>query len=213
MEVLQVGEHMKFEHGSVVKVSISVVAAALIVAHLFFPQLKTDSTTLGLLAIGVIPWVYVFLKSAKLPGGLEVNFREIKDAGEKITAGVTIKTKGVIEQDLAFLAVADQDPNLALVGLRIEIEKRIRAIAHSHGIPDGGPLRSLIRNLNEKGILSNLTLSGVEELVMAGNQAAHGASVGNNVAVWALNYGPAVIAALDESASALRGVESTHTTL
>jgi hypothetical protein len=207
------GGRMNLDHDSVVKVAISVVAAALIVAHLFFPQLKTDSTTLGLLAIGVIPWIYVFLKSAKFPGGLEVNFREIQEAGEKITAGATSNAKGVTDQDFAFLTVADQDPNLALVGLRIEIEKRIRAIAHSHSIPNGGPLRSLIRNLNEKGFLSNLTLTGVEELVIAGNQAAHGASVGNNVAVWALNYGPAVIAALDESASTSGGSPENKTSL
>ena len=40
--------------------------------------------------------------------------------------------------------------------------------------------------------------SGIEELIMAGNEAAHGAKVESSVAQWAIQFGAPVVAALEE---------------
>src|SRR5262249_49877251 len=90
-----------------------------------------------------------------------------------------------------------QDPNVALVALRIEIEKRIRAIAERANIPDDRSMMRLFRTLRERGILNDASLSGLQQLVAAGDAAAHGASVEPAVAAWALEYAPKVISALD----------------
>ena len=90
--------------------------------------------------------------------------------------------------------------NLALVALRIEIEKRVRNLASNHGIEaDRAGLIRLFRELQTARVLTDPVLSGLQELVMFGNQAAHGAQVGEDAAHWAVEYGPAVIAALDEA--------------
>jgi hypothetical protein len=41
-------------------------------------RLQFDSVTLGLLLFAALPWLPALIKSAKLPGGLEFEFREVK---------------------------------------------------------------------------------------------------------------------------------------
>jgi hypothetical protein len=49
-----------------------------------YPSLKLDDTlSVGLLIVAVLPWVAQLLSSAKLPGGWEFIFREIKENQEK----------------------------------------------------------------------------------------------------------------------------------
>jgi hypothetical protein len=48
------------------------------------PDLKLDDlVSVGLLIVAALPWVAQLLTSAKLPGGLELVFREIKEAQAK----------------------------------------------------------------------------------------------------------------------------------
>ncbi len=94
------------------------------------------------------------------------------------------------------------DPNLALVALRIEIEKRIRKLAQQHNLAsDRTSLMRIFRSLQSAGVLRDPVLSGLQELVMFGNQAAHGADVDPQAASWAVDYAPSVLAALDEALS------------
>jgi hypothetical protein len=49
-----------------------------------YPSLKfDDSLSVGLLIVAVLPWLSQLLSSAKLPGGWELIFREIKENQEK----------------------------------------------------------------------------------------------------------------------------------
>jgi hypothetical protein len=49
-----------------------------------YPSLKLDDAlTVGLLIVAVLPWIAQLLSSAKLPGGWEFVFREMKDKQEK----------------------------------------------------------------------------------------------------------------------------------
>ena len=89
------------------------------------------------------------------------------------------------------------DANLALVALRIEIERRLRAIAARHGINDSLPLTRLFRELYRQEILTEAVFGSLEQIVNAGNRAAHGATVEPTVQQWALDSGAQIIAALD----------------
>ena len=91
------------------------------------------------------------------------------------------------------------------VELRIEIEKRLRALAERAGIPEERSMIRLFNRLRDAGVLRDASLSGLQELVNAGNRAAHGAAVEPDVASWAREYGPQIIAALD---ARLRELES-----
>src|SRR5690606_32134698 len=59
-------------------------------------------------------------------------------------------------------AVADTDPNLALVGLRIEIEKKLRQVAEHHGIiAERKPVGVLLRELVRKGVIPDDVRDGL----------------------------------------------------
>ncbi len=82
--------------------------------------------------------------------------------------------------------------------LRIEIEKRLRALARLVGISEHKPLGRLFRELRRREEINHPFFSGLQEVVMAGNQAAHGATVEPSLADWAIEFGPKIIHALDE---------------
>lgn len=190
-------QYLALDRATRVKVAISTACGLLIVLRLVFPEVKVDAITIGLLVVAVLPWVIAFIDSAKFPGGWEVSFREVRDAGEKIASSAGPASKPAEHQALSFLHVANLDPNLALVGLRIEIEKRVRVLAESEGLSARQPLTRLIRELRARELVPGGALNGIEELVMAGNEAAHGARVDNRVSQWAMDYGPDVIGVLD----------------
>ncbi|MCH7998991.1 MAG: hypothetical protein IIA91_05885 [Chloroflexi bacterium] len=97
-----------------------------------------------------------------------------------------------------YLEVAGQDANLALVQLRIEIERRLRKVAEKHGVDDSRrSLLSLVRDLQRRDIVTGMSMMGLQELIMFGNQAAHGATVDPRAAGWALEAAPEILGALD----------------
>jgi hypothetical protein len=187
------------------KLTVSTIALICIILRLIWPSLNIDAVTFGLLLVAILPWLSSLIESAKFPGGWEVKFRDIQSAGAKVTS---ILTPSIAQNSLpkpAFLSVADLDPNLALVGLRIEIETRLRKLTAKHGIRDERSLMRMFNELLRTGVLNDASMSGLQELVMAGNQAAHGASVEKSVAQWAVDYGPEVLAALDQKINEVSG--------
>ena len=65
---------------------ISFVAISIAIVHLIFPSLKIDSITVALLLIATVPWLSPLLKSIELPGGLKVEFQELKDKVDSMAA-------------------------------------------------------------------------------------------------------------------------------
>ncbi len=177
-----------------VKVGISGVAAILIAVRLVWPTVTIDGITIGLFVVALIPWLTSIVESLKLPGGWEIKLRDVSEAGQRITDAIPSAAEN---ETPSLLAVADQDPNLALVGLRIEIEKRLRMLAESANISSNQPLSRLLFELQKRGVLNPSAFSGLQEIVMAGNQAAHGARVEPGLSDWAFSKGNVVLSALD----------------
>jgi hypothetical protein len=99
----------------------------------------------------------------------------------------------------AIRRAAGTDPNVALVGFRIEIEKKIIAIAEKIGIETHRvPLYALLQELQTREILNVSTVDGLLELMAAGNRAAHGTRVSNEAADWVLDIGPGILNRLDD---------------
>jgi hypothetical protein len=70
-------------------VVISLVSIALGVLHIVYPLAKFDATTMGFLGIAILPWLLPYLKSAKLPGGVELEFKDFKrEVKEQLATGV-----------------------------------------------------------------------------------------------------------------------------
>ena len=170
-------------------------------------MIKIDAISLGLIIVAILPWLSSLIESAEFPGGWKIKFRDIERAGAKITAeeeipsttSTTTLPPEALESKtkLSFFDVIDRDPNLALVGFRIEIEKRIRTLAEIEGLRINQPLSRLLRELNQRGVLSQMGFSGLQDIVSAGNQAAHGAKVEPSVTDWAFDIGPNILSAMD----------------
>lgn len=59
------------------KIAISFVGIAIIVARLINPNIKLDSPTLILVGISILPWMSSLIKSVELPGGFKIEFQEL----------------------------------------------------------------------------------------------------------------------------------------
>jgi hypothetical protein len=189
------------------------VCILLILARWFWPNLIIDSTTVALIVLAALPWLLPFLKTLELPG-VKIEFRDIKAATDKITlqfesAGdqsdeVDFKSKLTIQDSLDHLEpIANQDPNLALVGFRIELEKRLRRLAETHKIDVSRmTMRGTVRKLQQQGILPARVADGIVELVALGNSAAHGAQVAPEASQWVSNVWPEIIEQLDAAGGA-----------
>lgn len=184
-----------------IKAAISLVALAVIVARIVWPGLHIDAITLGLLVLASLPWLSPLIKSAELPGGWKIEFQDLKEAAEKITSKATVVSPGTGRLEWTGYAptvvVGGPDPNIALVSVRIEIEKRLRALARAAEINPDQSLSRLVRVLRQKGVLDDSELIGLRDLIDAGNHAAHGAPVSPDVNAWVQNYAGEVLEALD----------------
>ncbi len=107
------------------KTQIAVSLVALIVAaiHVWRPALAVDGITLVLLLAAAVPWVLPLFKSLELPGGWKVEFQDLQNTERRAqNAGLLDESPAVVpEHEYSFQVVADEDPNLALAGLRIDI--------------------------------------------------------------------------------------------
>jgi hypothetical protein len=102
------------------------------------------------------------------------------------------------EPEYSFQLVYSRDPNLALAGLRIEIEKRLSALAEKADIPvRPGGVGQLLRALDRKELLSHEERAALADMIGLLNAAVHGAVVDPRASEWALDVGPRILASLD----------------
>ncbi len=187
-----------------IKWIISAVAVGLIAARLLWPQIQVDAITLGLLIVAVLPWASTLIESAKLPGGWEVKFRDLKAASAAIEASPSPAAQTgdarKAEQELqeAVRPIYETNANLALVALRIDIEKRLRLLAHNNNVSSTLPLTQLLRELTRQEVLPPSIGESLNAIIDAGNRAAHGASVEPSVQSWAIDSGSKVLRTLDD---------------
>ena len=113
----------------ILRVLISALAVIGLVVRLIWPSLKLDAVSLGLVFIAILPWLSELFESLELPGGYKFNFRDLPGAASAIPPPTNPPPSGTAEP--SYLAISNLDPNLGLVGLRIEIERRLQALATS----------------------------------------------------------------------------------
>jgi hypothetical protein len=179
---------------------ITVLALLAVVAHIVWPALRIDAITVTLLVVAVIPWLRPLFKSLELPGGLKVEFQDLKNVTKRAdAAGLVAPEPPADPNTYSFQLIADTDPNLALAGLRIELERRLRQLAESHGMKtDAVSMGKLLRDLNQRELINGVERSVLADLAGLLNSAVHGAEVDRQAAAWALEVGPRILRALDD---------------
>lgn len=182
------------------RIQLSITLGALVVAlvHVRFPSVTIDSITVSLIVIAILPWLAPLFRSVELPGGLKVEFQERLDraADEADKAGL-LAAPGRQARQYSFQLVAEQDPALALAGLRIELERQLKALAEAVGV--GTRMQGagrLIAELHKQGVLTGDEQEVLLELVGLLNEAVHGADVGHRASRWAMEIGPRLLESL-----------------
>jgi hypothetical protein len=181
------------------KLIVTLGALSLVLAHLIWPSLAIDGITLGLVAIAIIPWLAPLVKSLEFPGGWKVELREMKAATERAKeAGLLERGPNGPQPTPSFLIVAESDPNLALAGLRIELERRLVTLCEAREIqPRSRGMSQLLRTLGEHGVLTSDQRAALDDLTGLLNSAVHGAAVEPRAAEWALRMGPDLLESLN----------------
>lgn len=185
------------------KIIISIVAVLLAVTHALCPSINIDSITVILLGFAVLPWLGPIFKSVELPGGVKVEYLDLDEAAKKVEKSGLIHQKKNLKPMqrpvYTFQAVAKDDPNLALSGLRIEIESRLRKLAENNASTSHRRgTKYLTDALEDLGVLSQDEAAAIRDLLPLLNKAAHGAEVDETAADWAIDFGPRVLGALED---------------
>jgi hypothetical protein len=162
-----------------VRVVVSSAALVLLGLHLWFPAWRVDAISVALLLVAVLPWLHHVFKDIKLSrDGIEISYADTQQAMDRAVKGVALAGQGkpAAPGTPSWMRLATDDPNLALVALRIEIEGRLRALGRKHGLAFRG-LMALLDDLTASEVLDGETARGLRALILAGNRAAHGAQV------------------------------------
>jgi hypothetical protein len=92
---------------------VTVAALALVAVHLIWSHVRIDSVTLVLLAAAALPWLGALFKSIELPGGLGVEYRDVKRQVRTLASRV------------------DAVEDAVFVGFTPQLETKLRGTLHS----------------------------------------------------------------------------------
>ena len=180
-----------------IQISITVVALLVAIAHYTFPNWSLDKWTMYCLLLAVLPWLAPLFKSVELPG-VKIEFQDLKRAELRADKAGLLSQPSVMPE-FSFQQIADQDPNLALAGLRIEIEKRLIQLAEQNDVGTRNVgLGRLLRSLGDKNIITKEARVVLDDMTAMLNSAVHGAEVDDRAAEWAIEVGPRLLSALDK---------------
>lgn len=184
------------------QIFISLISTIFIFVHLIYPNLKIDGITIFFVALGIIPWLSPLFKTIKLPGGFKIEFQDLKSIEIQANQAGLLAPPIVSpkKRQYSFLSIAQDDPNLALAGLRIEIEKRLREIAIQHKLDANYMgIGQILRLLEKESILNNNEKNIISDMISILNNAAHGAEVDMSSAQWAIDVGPRLLDGLEKA--------------
>ena len=192
-----------------VSIGISLLCIFLIIIHAIFPRFAIDTTTVALIIILIFPWLLPYIKTAKLPGGIEITTREVQQL-EDVTLRSAIGTIPVAmrpprrrvppppppqpTRSMLFKV----DPNLALASLRLDIERKLREIARSRELDvERLPLRHVLNILHLREIIGSSEFESLSMIIKVCNKAVHAEEVDPALALRVLDMGDLAVQYLD----------------
>lgn len=177
---------------------IALFAVALILFDTLIKPLTI--VALGLAVLAVLPWLLRLVKRLELPGGVKVEMLE--ELG-KVTREA--EQAGLLDEQPAppnrpsYEVVFNDDPVLALAGLRIEIERCMNELREvtSSPTPRSLGLSPAVRELTGLGVLKQDEATAILKLLPILNAAVHSREPPMDAAEWAMKNGPLLLANLD----------------
>ncbi|MCK8825914.1 hypothetical protein [Fuchsiella alkaliacetigena] len=183
----------------ITQIAISLTALIVGSIHVISPKYSIDVIGLSFFIIAIAPWLAPVLKSLKLPGGVKIRFEDLESATDKADkAGLLADEADIDDLDCSFQYIVEQDPNLALAGLRIELGKRLNQIAKLNNIsPKFKNASKLLALFEKKEIITTNEQSVLSELIELLNKTVQGAEVDKKAIDWAMNIGLRILKSLD----------------
>jgi hypothetical protein len=136
-----------------------------------------------------------------LPGGLKFEFQELERVKQEAkAAGLINDTTPQNKIEYTFLDIAETNPELALAGLRIELEKSLRALAKQEGVIQKRNLGVgfLMQELHYQQIISNQERSALADMIGTLNRAVHGQELDHRATQWVIDIGPQILNSLNK---------------
>ena len=191
-----------------IQILITVGALVIAIIHIIWPNLKIDAITLTLIVVAVIPWLAPLFKSLELPGGLKFEFQELEKVGKEAKAAGLIDEKPKKDAtEYAFIDFAESNPQLALAGLRMELEKSLKSLAKYKGIElKGHGISFLMHALYKKQVISRQEMAALADMVGTLNRAVHGEELDHRATQWVIDIGPQILSSINKK---IRGVKNT----
>ena len=172
---------------------LSLSAALMLVAayDTWIDELTVIAATF--IGLAALPWLLDLFDKITLPGGVEIDFAKIR----KVLDEKEIATPPQTEDGSSFVP---DDPNLALVALRIDIERKLRdKFLKGNDVKNGRhiSLNRVIDDLASEGFIDLEIASVIRDMLPAMNMAAHGHDVPKSTRTWIQQNGQRLLAALD----------------
>ncbi len=178
---------------------ISIGAFIIILIRHIFPQLQIDTNDIILVLIILLPWFSDLIKEIEIPGFGKIGFQDVKSAGDKIGLHNTFSKKNnFYESDSNSDLYLSNNSNVLFVILQTQIEKRVRQLAEINKIPASFSVIKLINELVHREILKPSMGNGLIDFITLGNQAARGARVDPNAAIWVKENSSQIFKSLDD---------------
>ncbi|WP_120512771.1 DUF4145 domain-containing protein [Photobacterium salinisoli] len=172
--------------------AFSLVFLVLAYTHVFVDTIDVDAITIVLMVLATLPWVFPYLKSLELPGGIKV---EMKNALEKVEQAAA-EIDGP-EQTSGYQGV---DAALAFIALRVEIEKIVRRYqpdlrSSRYSLP------AQLHRLAKENVINQHLADALLDIVKLGNAASQGQFVHSEEAELILMRSGPLLDKLDHSLS------------
>jgi hypothetical protein len=185
------------------QITISLISAALLACHLLWPQIKLDTPAVFLIVLCFLPWLGVVFKSVELPGGAKVEYRDVLlRASRKLEEVGLLQAYRRQAEDPLYLGLVDKDPNLALAGLRIDIERRLRTLGRSLGSNDPREnLRQVVNMIGSRGLFTQVQTDAMNGILKSLNIAVHGGKIPRDDAEEIMEKGIRLLDSIDKRIS------------
>lgn len=196
---------MKMTAKLILKIIITVTAIGLATVHIIFPKINIDHITVILMGMALVPWVEPLFKSVGLPGGISFRFQEL-ELLEKEAKKAGLISSDNYNDEVATLApeyelseIADNNPELSLISLRIEIEKKLRSIATSNNIATATlSATGILKQFEQKNILNQNESSVLKKMLSFLDKATHEPVQDVRLSNWVSENGPSIIKNLEK---------------